>query len=159
MRCEVTVDNALWWDKGMLLKEMEKSKWRGSMCSKAVLNAMHSVYTTYCEDAPSLAMTEYLNKKNCDIDGPFKVVMKVRSKDGKGFMYSVSINESNSETKDIVELIRELVQPTALTLVTQAANELNFEDVKSVTAYVDDGRLDEFDQEQHRVAANARGCR
>lgn len=159
MRCEVTVYNALWWDKQMLLKEMEKSEWRGSMCSKAVLNAMNNVETTYCKDAPSLAMTEYLHKKNCDIDGPFKVVMKVMTKDGKGFMYSVSISEINSSSKDIVDMVRELVQPTALKLVRQAANELKFEDVKSVTAYVDDGRLDEFDQEQHRVAADARGCR
>ena len=155
---EVTIDNALWWDKQMLLKEMEKSEWRGSMCSKAVLNAMNSAYTMYCEDAPSLAMTDYLRKRQCDIEGPFKVVMKVRTTEGKGRMYSVTITEINFATKDMVDLLQELVYPTAMKLVRQAANELKFEEVASVTAYVEDYSLDEFDQEQHRVAAEARGC-
>ena len=156
---EVTVDNALWWDKQMLLKEMEKSEWRGSMCSKAVLNAMNSAYTTYCEDAPAIAMTDYLRKKQCDIDGPFKVLMKVRTTEGKGHMYSVTITEMNFATKDMVDLLRELVRPTTLKLVRQAAKELKFEEVASVTAYVEDDSLDEFDQEQHRAAAEIRGCR
>lgn len=156
---EITIDNALWWDKQMLLKEMEKSEWRGSMCSKAILNAMNSAYTMYCEDAPSLAMTDYLRKRQCDIEGPFKVVMKVRTTEGKGRMYSVTITEMNFATKDIVELLQHLVRPTAMKLIIQAAKELKFEEVASVTAYVEDDSLDEFDQEQHRVAAEARGCR
>lgn len=156
---ELTIDNALWWDKQMLLKEMEKSEWRGSMCSKAVLKAMNSAYTTYCEDAPAMAMTDYLNKKQCDIDGPFKVVMKVRTTEGKGHMYSATITEMNFATKDMVDLLRELVRPTTLKLVRQAAKELKFEEVASVTAYVEDDSLDEFDQEQHRAAAEIRGCR
>lgn len=138
MRTEVTIDNALWWDKRMLLKEMEKSEWRGSMCTKAVLEAMNSPYTKYCEDAPSLAMTSYLQKKQCEIDGPFKVVMKVRTKEGKGRMYTVSIGEKNFATKDMLDLIRELVHPQALKLIKQAAKELKFEEVASVTAYVED---------------------
>lgn len=156
---EVTIDNALWWDKQMLLKEMEKSEWRGSMCSRAVLNAMNSAYTTYCEDAPAMAMTDYLCKKQCDIDGPFKAVMKVRTKEGKGFMYSVTITEINFATKDMVDLLQELVRPTALRMVRQAAKELKFEDIAYVTAYVVDDSLEEFDQEQHRAAAEIRGCR
>lgn len=159
MKTEVTIDKALWWDKQMLLKEMEKSEWRGSMCSKAVLDAMNSVYTVYCEDAPALALTEYVHKKHCDINGPFKVVMKVRTKEGKGFMYSVQITEINFATKDMLDLVRELVHPTALKLVRQAAKELKFEDVALVTAYVEDDSLEEFDQEQHRAAAEIRGCR
>lgn len=156
---EITIDNALWWDKSMLLKEMEKSEWRGSMCSRAVLNAMNSAYTMYCEDAPSMAMTKYLHDKQCDIDGPFKVVMKVRTTEGKGRMYSVTITEMNFATKDMVELLQHLVHPTVLKLVKQAAQELRFDEVASVTAYVEDDSLDEFDKEQHRVAADARGCR
>lgn len=155
---EVTVDNALWWEKRMLLKEMEKSEWRGSMCSKAVLKAMNSPFTTYCEDAPSLAMIAYLREKQCEIDGTFKVVMKVRTKEGKGRMYSVTINEMNFATEDLLDLIREIVEPTAVKLVRGAAKEMKFEEVASVTAYVEDDSLDEFDQEQHRVAADARGC-
>ena len=122
----------------MLLKEMENSKWRGSMCSKAVLDAMNSAYTMYCDDAPAMAMIGYLHKKQCNIDGPFKVMMKVRTTEGKGFMYSVLISEINFATKDMVDLLRELVHPTALKMVKQAAKELKFEDVASVTAYVED---------------------
>ena len=122
----------------MLLKEMEKSEWRGSMCSKAVLDAMNSPYTMYCEDAPAMAMTDYLNKKQCDISGPFKVVMKVRTTEGKGFMYNVLISEINFATKDMVDLLRELVHPTALKLVMRAAKDLKFKDVASVTGYVED---------------------
>lgn len=155
---EITIDSALWWDKQMLLKEMEKSEWRGSMCSKAVLKAMNSAYTMYCEDAPAMAMTDYLRKRQCDIEGPFKVVMKVRTTEGKGRMYSVTISEINFATKDMVDLLQHLVHPTAMKLVLQAAKELKFEEVASVTAYVEDDSLDEFDQEQHRVAAEARGC-
>lgn len=156
---EITIDNALWWDKQMLLKEMEKSEWRGSMCSKAVLNAMNSAYTMYCEDAPAMAMTDYLRKKQCDIDSPFKVVMKVRTTEGKGHMYSVTIGVMNFATKDMVDLLSELVRPTTLKMVRQAAKELEFKEVASVTAYVEDDSLDEFDQEQHRAAAEIRGCR
>lgn len=122
----------------MLLKEMENSKWRGSMCSKAVLNAMNSAYTMYCKDAPSMAMTDYLRKRQCDIDGPFKVVMKVRTTEGKGFMYNVLVSEINFATKDMVDLLQEIVHPTALKLVRRAAQELKFEEVASVTAYVED---------------------
>lgn len=156
---EITIDNALWWDKQMLLKEMEKSEWRGSMCSRAVLNAMNSAYTMYCEDAPSMAMIDYLKKKQCDINGPFKVVMKVRTTEGKGRMYSVTITEINFATKDMLDLLQELVKPTAMKLVRQADKELKFGEVASVTAYVEDDSLDEFDQEQHRAAAEIRGCR
>ena len=122
----------------MLLKEMERSEWRGSMCSKAVLTAMNSAYTMYCEDAPSMAMIDYLRRKQCDINGPFKVMMKVRTTEGKGLMYSVLISEINFATKDMVDLIREIVHPTALKMVKQAAKELKFEEVASVTAYVED---------------------
>lgn len=134
---EVTIDNALWWDKLMLLKEMEKSEWRGSMCSKEVLNAMNSAYTMYCEDAPSMAIMKYLHDKQCDIEGPFKVVMKVRTTEGKGRMYSITITEINFATKDMVDLIRDLVHPTAIKLVRKASQELKFEEVASVTAYVE----------------------
>lgn len=143
----------------MLLKEMEKSEWRGSMCSRAVLNAMNSAYTMYCEDAPAMAMTKYLQDKQCDIECPFKVVMKVRTTEGKGRMYSITITEINFATKDMVDLLDDLVRPTALKLVIQAAKELKFEEVASVTSYVEDDSLDEFDQEQHRAAAEIRGCR
>ena len=133
---EFKIERALWWNKGMLLKEMEKSKWRGSMCSRAVLQAMNSLETMYCEDAPALAMTDYLHKKQCDIEGPFKVVMKVRTTEGKGRMYSVTITEINFATKDMVDLLQHLVHPTVLKLIIQAAKELKFEEVASVTAYV-----------------------
>lgn len=129
------------------------------MCSRAVLQAMNSAYTMYCEDAPAMAMTKYLHDKQCDIEGPFKVVMKVRTTEGKGRMYCVTITEINFATKDMLDLLQELVRPTALKLVRQAAQELKFGEVEYVTAYVEDDSLDEFDQEQHRAAAEIRGCR
>lgn len=138
MKNEVTIERALWWNKAMLLREMEKSGWSGGMCGEAILEAMNRLETMYCEDAPALAMTSFLKEKQCDIRGPFTVYMKVKTKQGKGYIFNVSIGEINFATKDMVDFQRELVRPTSFKLVRQAAKELKFEDVLSVTAYVDE---------------------
>lgn len=154
----VSIDRALWWDRNMLLREIEKPELRGSMLRKALLLAMDSPHTQYCEDAPAMAMVNYLHRKQCEIDSPFTVVMKVRTVDGKEHKYTVCVGEMNFATKNLEDLVQELVRPESLKLVRGAAKELKFEEVALVTSYVEDDSLDEFDQEQHRAAAEARGC-
>ena len=93
---EIAIGNALWWDKRMLISEITKPDLqRGPLCAACVLKALEDPTTNYYSDAPILAMTEYLHDKQCDIDGPFNVVMKVRTTEGKGRMYRVTINEIN----------------------------------------------------------------
>lgn len=136
---EITIGNALWWDKRMLISEITKPDLqRGPLCAACVLKALEDPTTNYYSDAPLLAITEYLHDKQCDIDGPFKVVMKVRTIEGKGFMYNVLISEINFATKDMVDLQCHLARPTALKLIRQAAQELKFEEIEYVSAYVEE---------------------
>lgn len=128
------------------------------MLRKALLLAMDSSRTQYCEDAPAMAMVDYLHRKQCETDSPFTVVLKLRTVDGKEHKYTVRIGEMNFATKNLEDLVKELVHPQSVKLVRGAAKELKFEEVALVTSYVEDDSLDEFDQEQHRVAAEARGC-
>ena len=136
---EFTVDKAFWWAPNMLVAEKRKHH-AGckSWCTRVPLKAEDVLTTTYYCEAPAEAMTEYLNKKQCDIDGPFKVVMTVKTKNGENHVYNVQIGEMNFATKDLDELHTHLVQPTVLKLIRQAANELGFKKVISVTSYVEE---------------------
>lgn len=137
---EFTVDKAFWWAPNMLVAEKPEHHAHGQVwCSKIPLKDKDVLTTTYYCEAPTEAMTEYLNKKQCDIDGPFKVVMTVKTKKGEEHVYNVQIGEMNFATKDLDELQTHLVNPTVLKLMRQAGNELKFNEVVSVTAYVEDG--------------------
>lgn len=135
---EFTVDKAFWWANGMFVAEKRKHH-AGckSWCTRIPLEGMELTTTYYCE-APAEAMTEYLHKKQCDINGPFNVVMTVKTKKGEEHVYTVQIGEMNFSTKDLDELRIHLVQPTALKLIRQASNELEFKKVISVTSYVEE---------------------
>jgi hypothetical protein len=137
---EFTVDKAFWWAPNLRVAEKPGCK---SWCTRIPLEGQELTTTYYC-DAPVEAMTEYLNKKQCDINGPFKVVMTVKTKNGEEHVYNVQIGEMNFATKDLDELHTHLVQPTVLTLVRQAGNELEFNKVVSVTAYVEEGDTSEI---------------
>lgn len=135
---EFTIDNAFWWGPNMLV--LSKRKHHAgckSWCTRIPLEGLESTATYYCE-APAEAMTEYLHKKQCDIDGPFNVVMTVKTKKGDVHVYTVQIGELNFATKDLDELYTHLVQPTALKLLREAAKELEFKKVISVTSYVEE---------------------
>lgn len=135
---EFTVEKAFWWACGMLVAEKTKHHSQNkSWCCRVPLEGKELTTTYYC-DAPVEAMTEYLNKKQCDINGPFKVVMTVKTKKGEEHVYTVQIGEMNFATKDLDELHTHLITPTVLTLMRQAANELEFKKVVSVTAYVEE---------------------
>ena len=136
---EFTIEKAFWWANGLFVAEKRKHH-AGcrSWCTIVPLEAQDVLTTPYYYDAPAEAMTEYLNKKQCDINGPFKVVMTVKTKKGEEHVYTVKIGEMNFATKDLDDLTYELVHPTALKLVKQAANELEFKKVISVTAYVEE---------------------
>jgi len=135
---EITVDKAFWWAPNLLVAENPKHhEGYKSWCTRVPLEGQELTTTYYCE-APAEAMTEYLNKKQCDIDGPFKVVMTVKTKNGENHVYNIQIGEMNFATKDLDELHTHLVQPTVLKLIRQAGNELEFKKVISVTAYVED---------------------
>lgn len=136
---EFTVDKAFWWAPGMLVAEKIKHKsHKQCWITLAPLNAQDVLTTTYYCEAPADAMTEYLQKKQCDIDGPFNVVMTVKTKKGEEHVYTVQIGEMNFATKDLDELHTHLIQPTVLKLLREAANELEFKNVVSVTSYVEE---------------------
>lgn len=134
---DYTLERAIYWDKGLLVKELVMSEWKDSMFSKAMFTVVESLETTYCRNAPEMAMTEYILRQQCDIRNPFTVYMNVKTKDGKEHIFNVSISELNFVTKDIVDLQRDIVTPTSFSLVWQASKEIKFNEVKSVTAYVE----------------------
>lgn len=136
---ECTVENAFWWAPNMLA--LEKRKHHAgykSWCTRVPLKEEDVLTTTYYCDAPKLAMAHYLHDKHWEIDGPFKVFMTVKTKKGEEHVYTVQIREMNFSTKEFEDFMTHLVRPTALKLIRQAANELEFKKVVSVTAYVED---------------------
>lgn len=136
---EVTVDKAFWWAPGMLVAEKIKHKsHKQCWITLSPLNAQDVLTTTYYWDATKLAMAQYLHNKHWEIDGPFKVVMTVKTKKGEEHVYTVQIGEMNFATKELEELMTHIVRPTALKLIRQAANELEFKNVVSVTSYVEE---------------------
>ena len=108
-----------------------------SWCTRIPLEGQELTTMYYC-DAPEAAMLEYLHDKHWEINCPFKVVMTVKTKKGEEHVYTVQIGEMNFATKDLDELRIHIVQPTALKLIRQAANELEFNKVISVTSYVEE---------------------
>jgi len=133
-----TVDNAFWWSPNLLVAEKPKHHAEcKSWCFKIPLEGQELTTTYYC-DAPESAILEYLHDKHWEINGPFKVVMTVKTKNGEEHVYNVQIGEMNFATKDLDELRTHLVHPTVLTLIRHAGNELEFDKVVSVTAYVEE---------------------
>ena len=135
---EHTAVNALAWDKLVLLKELSDPENLKGLDIKWVLRKMNDPFTVYYSDAPSLALMEYIVAKNCVIRTPFKIVLKVRTKSGKGYMYSRALIEPNFETDDLVELIKELVNPMAAAMIAQARQDVKLEEVASVSSYIED---------------------
>lgn len=110
---EHTAVNALAWDKLVLLKELSDPDNLQDIDLKWVLQKLNDPYTVYYSDAPKIALMEYIVAKHCIIRTAFKVVIKVRTKSGKGYMYSRALIKPNFESEDLVELIKELVNPMA----------------------------------------------
>jgi hypothetical protein len=135
---ERTAVNALAWDKLVLLKELSDPENLKGLDIKWVLRKMNDPFTVYYSDAPSLALMEYIVEKNCVIRTPFKIVLKVRTKSGKGYMYSRALIEPNFETDDLVDLIKQLVSPMTSRMIAEARRDVKLEDVASVSAYVED---------------------
>lgn len=135
---ERTAANALAWDKLVLLKELSDPDNLQDLDLKWVLQKMNDPFTVYYSDAPKIALMEYIVAKNCVIRTPFKVVIKVRTKSGKGYMYSRAVIEPNVESDDLVDLIKWLVNPMASSMIAEARRDVKLEDVASVSAYVED---------------------
>jgi len=135
---ERTAANALAWDKLVLLKELLDPDNLQDLDLKWVLQKMNDPYTVYYSDAPKVALMEYIVAKNCVIRTPFKIVLKVRTKSGKGYMYSRALIEPNFETDDLVDLIKQLVSPMTAAMIAEARKHINLEDVASVSSYVED---------------------
>lgn len=135
---ERTAANALAWDKLVLLKELSDPDNLQDLDLKWVLQKMNDPYTVYYSDAPKVALMEYIVAKNCVIRTPFKIVLKVRTKSGKGYMYSRAVIEPNPESDDLVYLIKWMVNPMAAAMIAEARKHIRLEDVASVSAYVED---------------------
>jgi hypothetical protein len=133
---ERTAVNALAWDKLVLLKELSDPENLKGLNIKWVLQKINDPYTVYYSDVPKVALMEYLVTKHCIIRTPFKVVLKVKTKTGKGYMYSRDVTDMNFESEDLEDLIIELVNPMAASLIAQARRQVNLEEVASVSAYV-----------------------
>ena len=133
---ERTAVNALAWDKLVLLKELSDPENLKGLDIKWVLQKINDPYTVYYSDVPKVALMEYLVTKHCILRTPFKVVLKVKTKTGKGYMYSRDVTDMNFESEDLEDLIIELVNPMAASLIAQARRQVNLEEVASVSAYV-----------------------
>lgn len=134
----ITIEKAFFWAPGMLVSDDKTPGLRGKSWYTLVPLKGQELTTTYYYEAPEEAMLEYLHDKQWEINGPFNVVMTVKTKKGEEHVYTVQIGEMNFATKDIDDIRNSLVIPTALKLVREAANELRFNDVLSVTAYVEE---------------------
>lgn len=133
---ERTVANALAWDKLCLLKELSDPENLQGVDLKWVMQKINDPYTVYYSDAPRIAIMEYLVAKNCVIRTPFKVVLKVKAKDGRAYMYSLAVNELVSVSENLEDLITGLVNPKTSSLVLCARRDVNAVEVASVSAYV-----------------------
>ena len=133
---ERTAVNALAWDKLVLLKELSDPENLKGLNIKWVLQKINDPYTVYYSDVPKVALMEYLTTKHCILRTPFKVVLKVKTKNGKGYMYSRDVVDMNFESEDLEDLIIELVNPVSCSLIAQARRQVNLEEVASVSAYV-----------------------
>ena len=135
---EHTAANALAWDKLVLLKELSDPDNLQDLDLKWVLQKLNDPFTVYYSDAPSLALMEYIVAKNCVIRTPFKIVLKVRTKSGKGYMYSHAVIEPNFESDDLVDLIKWMVNPMSARMIAQARQDVKLEEVASVSSYIED---------------------
>lgn len=135
---DITMNTAFAWDKQLLIAKMAKNEANGILRGDVNLSqVLNNPYTAYFSDAPRNALTVYFKEHQCDIRGPFTVYMKVKTKQGKGYIYNVSIEEMNFATKDIVDLIKEVAIPQSIKLIREAAKEIPFADVVEVTSYVE----------------------
>jgi hypothetical protein len=135
---DITMKEAFAWDKQLLIAKMAKNEANGILRGDVnLLQVLNNPYTAYFSDAPRNALTVFFKEYQCDIRGPFTVYMKVKTKQGKGYIFNVSIVEMNFATKDIVDLIKEVAIPQSIKLVREAAREIPFADVVEVTSYVE----------------------
>lgn len=135
---DITMKTAFAWDKQLLISKIAKNKDNGILCSEVNLSqVLSNPYTAYFSDAPRNALTVFFKEYQCDIRSPFTVYMKVKTKQGKGYIFNVSICEMNFATKDIVDLIKEVAIPQSIKIVKEAAKEIPFADVVEVTSYVE----------------------
>ena len=135
---DITMKEAFAWDKQLLIAKMAKNEANGILRGDVNLSqVLNNPYTAYFSDAPRNALTVFFKENQCDIRGPFTVYMKVKTKQGKGYIFNVSICEMNFATKDIVDLIKEVAIPQSIKLVKEASKEIPFADVVEVTSYVE----------------------
>lgn len=135
---DITMKEAFAWDKQLLIAKMAKNEANGILRGDVNLSqVLNNPYTAYFSDAPRNALTVFFKEYQCDIRGPFTVYMKVKTKQGKGYIFNVSIVEMNFATKDIVDLIKEVAIPQSIKIVREAAREIPFSDVVEVTSYVE----------------------
>jgi len=135
---DITMKEAFAWDKQLLIAKMAKNEANGILRGDVnISQVLNNPCTAYFSDAPRNALTVFFKEYQCDIRGPFTVYMKVKTKQGKGYIFNVSIVEMNFATKDIVDLIKEVAIPQSIKLVREAAREIPFADVVEVTSYVE----------------------
>lgn len=133
---ERTVANAIAWDKLFLLKELSDPENLQGIDLNWVMQKINDPYTVYYSDAPRVAIMEYLVAKNCVIRTPFKVILKVKAKDGRAYMYSLAVNELGSVSENLEDLITGLVNPKTSSLISCARRDVKAVEIASVSAYV-----------------------
>ncbi len=136
---DITMKEAFAWDKQLLIAKMVKNEANGILRGDVNLSqVLNNPYTAYFSDAPRNALTVFFKEYQCDIRGPFTVYMKVKTKQGKGYIFNVSIDLGmNFATKDIVDFFKEVAFPQSVKLVREASKEIPFSDVAEVTSYVE----------------------
>lgn len=136
---EKTIKNAFAWDKQVLCKKLMKENNNSFILGGTnVAAVLENPYTPYYSDAVKIALTRYIADKVCILDSDINVVMTVKTKDGIEHPYSTRIGNLFNPDADMVYLQRELVQPTSVRMTSAASNEIQFDDVESVSCYVED---------------------
>lgn len=139
MKIEKRIDNACAWSKQILLNKLKKDKGDCIVLDEDIARTLEDPYTTYYEDAITMALLEYLfKKKGVLVDETFKVTLFVKGKKAGG-VFPMTIGPIfGFGGNDIETLKQNLVIPTTLKLVAEASKEFPFSEVESVTCCVEE---------------------
>ena len=135
-----TIKDAFAWDRQVLMKKLMKENNNSFILDDVNLAAvMDTPYTPYYSDAARKALTRYIADKVCVLDREIDVAMTVKTRDGIEHPSHVKLRcLVYDPTANMMDLQREVVEPTVRKLAIGASKEIKFEDVESVSCYVEE---------------------
>lgn len=134
-----TIKDAFAWDKHVLMKKLMLENNKSFVLGDVNLGPVIGVPSTpYYSTAVHMSMTRYIADKVCILDHDIKVEMTVKTKDGIEHPFNIRLGHLFNSDSNMVDLIREIVEPTVATLASEASKEIKFSDVESVSCYVEE---------------------